>query len=124
MDALKSILSAAGLVRKMTTSEPYLTMAMIRPLAEEEMLPPTMLRVKGLAVWQTREAFVSLFAGSIPGFDADYFRLCCLPLSAENTFFRWAALPADLCPYCNQNRNHACWRVRGGCCQWNLICPG
>lgn len=133
------IIKAARMVRNMTMANPdenalrpEIPQAVIRPLSDHEReallqgnntilveghqgCPRPLaeyLRPHGLLIWQTREAFVELFS-SLPGFDADYFRKCCLPVDHQ--------LPADICQFCFRNRNHQSARIHAGCCERNQL---
>lgn len=97
-------LKAAYIVRDMSKDADQ---TLIRPLSDEEMTDASLptARVQALCIWQTREAYVSLFS-HIAGFDVETFRLCCLPKEVQ--------LPENLCPQCGEDMNHFSQRIRGG----------
>lgn len=51
----------------------------IHPVPEGEGVWFGSAEVEGIVIWATREAFVNLFSGEDPNFDADRFRNACFP---------------------------------------------
>lgn len=66
---------AASIVRGMSQDIPA---EFIRPLPEGEGVWFGSAETAGIAVWTTREAFVTLLSKDNPNFDADRFRTACI----------------------------------------------
>lgn len=69
---------AASIVRAMSADVDAIDVA---PLSVKESRL-SRARAQGLAVWNAREAFVVLFSGDNPRFDAERFRVACAPKNA------------------------------------------